>query len=98
MTTLLDIGNTLRAERKRQKMFKTKLAEVSGVHRNTLSNLEAGAGNVELNTLIAICEQLGLDIRLIPKEVSDLVAPEGGRTRSALSQLLIDKLGPSTKE
>jgi transcriptional regulator with XRE-family HTH domain len=98
MTTLLDIGQKLRVERERQSLFKTKLAELSGIHRNTLSELEAGTGNVELNTLIAICDKLGLDIQLVPKEVSASNAPEGGRKRSALSQMLHERLSATTKD
>lgn len=92
MTTLLQIGEQLRAARKKQKLYKTQLAESSGVHRNTISNLESGAGNVELNTLIALCDQMGLDIQLVPKEVSGMVAPEGGRQQTALSRYLSERL------
>ncbi|WP_061534826.1 MULTISPECIES: helix-turn-helix domain-containing protein [Collimonas] len=72
MTTLLQIGQSLRAERVHQKKHKTKLAKASGVHRNTLSGLEAGVTNVEMNTLIALCDQLGLDIVRVRKEVAIL--------------------------
>jgi transcriptional regulator with XRE-family HTH domain len=68
MTTLHDIGSQLREERQRRKLFKVKLAQASGVHRNTVSDLEAGVGNVELNTLLALCEQLGLDVHLVAKD------------------------------
>lgn len=91
MTTLLDIGTTIRAERKRQKLFQKQVAEGSRVHRNTLADLEAGKGNVELNTLIAICDQLGLDIQLIPKQVSAMTGSDV--QQSALSALLDEKLG-----
>lgn len=67
MTTLQEIGAQLREERLRRKLYKVKLAEASGVHRNTVSDLESGSGNVELNTLIALCDQLGLDIHLVAK-------------------------------
>lgn len=67
MTTLHEIGAKLREERLRRKLFKVKLAEASGLHRNTVSDLESGSGNVGLNTLIALCDQLGLDIHLVAK-------------------------------
>ena len=67
MTTLLDIGMQLRAARGRAHLYKKQLAENSRVHRNTVSALEAGRGNVELNTLLALCHQLGLDIQLVPR-------------------------------
>jgi transcriptional regulator with XRE-family HTH domain len=92
MTTLLQLGQMLRAERQQRKLAKTELSAQSGVHRNTLHLLESGTGNVELNTLIAICNALGLSIRLIPNEVADQVAPAGGLKPSALSRVLAEKM------
>jgi len=92
MTTLLQLGQMLRTERQERQLAKTELAAQSGVHRNTLHLLESGTGNVELNTLIAICDALGLSIRLIPNEVADQVAPQGGVTQSALSRMLAQKM------
>lgn len=66
MTTLLDIGGMLRKERVKQKLSKVRLAELSNVHRNTILQLESGIGNVELNTLISICNVLGQSIQLVP--------------------------------
>ena len=67
MTTLRDIGIQLREERQRRKLYKVGVAEATGVHRNTVSDLEAGVANVELNTLMALCEFLGLEVKLVPK-------------------------------
>jgi len=67
MTSLVEFGAQLRAERERQLMFKKALAERAGVHRNTLADLEAGRGNIELKTLLAICELLGFDLVLVRK-------------------------------
>lgn len=92
MTTLSEIGAALRAERKRQKLYQKQVAEAAGIHRNTLADLEAGKGNVELNTLIAVCDQLGLAIRIVPKEVSTMVGA-GDLQQSALSALLEESLG-----
>jgi transcriptional regulator with XRE-family HTH domain len=71
MTTLLQIGERLREIRKEKGLYKIALAERSGVNRNTLHSLESGTGNVELNTLLGVCDELGLDILLVPKSVSD---------------------------
>lgn len=68
MTTLLDIGNQLRQARQQRKLYKVRVAAASGVHRNTVSDLEAGLANVELNTLLALCEHLELDVKLVPKQ------------------------------
>lgn len=71
MTTLLHIGQRLRDVRLATGQFKKTLAESSGINRNTLHNLESGTGNVELNTLLAVCDTLGLDILLVPRAVAD---------------------------
>ena len=73
MATLSDIGAALRERRKRQGITLSALAEKSHVHRNTLSALERGVGNVELNTLLTVCEQLGVDIVLQPAAISGLL-------------------------
>ncbi len=95
MATLSQIGNSLSQARKQQKLFKTRLAEQAGVHRNTVQQLEAGLGNVELNTLIAVCEVLGLEISLRPKGEGQF-AQEAAPSPSALSQMLEQRLGRPT--
>ncbi len=92
MTTLYDLGKQLRAQREAKQLFKTSLATASGVHRNTVSQLESGGGNVELNTLIALCDQLGLDICLVPKEISTFAAADSEHIASAMSNMLARKL------
>jgi transcriptional regulator with XRE-family HTH domain len=76
MTALHEIGTMLRTYRKRQGLTASELAQKSGIHRNTLSALERGHGNVELNTLLAICEQLELDLSLVPARVASVVRHE----------------------
>lgn len=94
MTTLRDIGATLRSYRKRKGLTVSALADASHVHRNTLSALENGTGNVELNTLLGICEQLGLELLLAPGRVGHLLreealhhAPAGEQASTELSPL-----------
>lgn len=98
MTTLFDLGEQMRAQRKAKRMFKTALAVASGVHRNTVYQLESGTGNVELNTLLALCNQLGLDICLIPKEVSAVATADTVRTSSSMSRMLTRRLAKPSKE
>lgn len=85
MTALHKIGASLRTYRKRQGLTGSELAQRSGIHRNTLSALENGHGNVELNTLLAVCEQLGLDLSLIPSKLATIV--EGSVTLPSLPQI-----------
>lgn len=70
MTTLSKIGSMVQAARDSMGHPKTQIAAKAGISRNTLQQLEAGLGNVELKTLIAVCDVLGLDIVLVPKEIS----------------------------
>ncbi|WP_151448973.1 helix-turn-helix domain-containing protein [Lacisediminimonas profundi] len=77
MATLRDIGSKIKTARQRQQLTLLALAEKSHVHRNTLSALEQGVGNVELNTLLALCEQLGLDVVLVPRHTTSYLEPAG---------------------
>ncbi|MDB5798634.1 MAG: family transcriptional regulator [Paucimonas sp.] len=76
MTNLREIGGMIKDARLRLGISASALATASQVHRNTLSALEHGTGNVELNTLLALCEQLGLEIILAPKQLTQFVARE----------------------
>ena len=93
MTTLAQIGSMLHAARMKAGLKKTQLAGLSKVHRNTVQQVEDGAANIELNTLIALCDSLGLSIILVPNEVAEQIAPEKGLRQSALSRALDDRLG-----
>ena len=86
MTTLQQIGQQIHTQRRRLKLFQNELAARSKVNRNTLSQLEAGTANVELNTLIALCDELGLEIVLVPRAVAALVAPSAPPAKSARSR------------
>lgn len=77
MHSLLALGARIRAVRKAQKLSSTNLAERSGIHRNTLQALETGKGNIELSKLLSICTELGLELLLVPQEVSAQRASEG---------------------
>lgn len=91
MATLHEIGLVLRSYRKKHGLTVSALAQKSNVHRNTLSALEHGVGNVELNTLLAVCEQLGVELMITPGRVARLVQQgglEGSReTGHTISQL-----------
>lgn len=76
MTTLHEIGALLKSYRQKGGLTVSALAERSNVHRNTLSALEHGVGNVELNTLLAVCDQLGLDLVPTPRRIAALFREE----------------------
>ena len=56
------IGLTLRRRRNFLGITQEDLAEISGISERTLRNIEKGQANPELDTLIKICEVLGLEI------------------------------------
>lgn len=72
MTTLAAIGTFLRQARKDRAMTASELALKAGISRNTLGALEAGRGNVELNTLLALLRCLQLELQFVPEAVADL--------------------------
>lgn len=88
MHSLLALGSRIRAARKAQKLSSTHLAERSGIHRNTLQALETGKGNIELNKLLSICSELGLELLLVPQEVAAQRATDGDGARTELSERL----------
>lgn len=88
MHSLQALGARIRAVRKAQKLSSTTLAERSGIHRNTLQALETGKGNIELSKLLSICSELGLELLLVPQEVSAQRAGEGEGARTELSERL----------
>lgn len=91
MITLLEIGQQIRKERKKQKMTGVELAELCDIHRSTLGKLESGTGNVELNTLLAICAVLKMSIRIVPQEVEHIPSIQTPKTKSVLEQFLEEK-------
>lgn len=90
MQSVQDLGARIRAVRKSQKLSSASLAERSGIHRNTLQALETGKGNIELSKLLSICCELGLELLLVPQEVSAQRAAdrEGDGARTELSERL----------
>ena len=96
MTTLADIGHLIRQTRKAQGLSGSALAERAGISRNTLGALEAGRGNVELNTLLALLDSLGLDMQFVPLLVADLTRV-GADTRTTGLQDEVRRLMPAAR-
>lgn len=44
------------------------LAEITGISSRTIRNIELGAANPELMSLIALCEALGMEIKISVKQ------------------------------
>ena len=62
--TSKDLGAAIRAERKRQKLTQTEVANLCAVSLSFISNLENGKETAELEKALKVLSTLGLDITL----------------------------------
>lgn len=58
---LTTVGERVRRLRERQKLSGSDLAEMAGVHPNTIRNMEAGK-SVTLGTVFHVAEALGIEV------------------------------------
>lgn len=61
------IAQDIKARRKVLNIDQKTLANLAGVHKNSLIQLESGSGNPTLEVLIKICEVLGLELKTSTK-------------------------------
>lgn len=61
-TTAAELGAIIRAERKRQRLTQTDLAEYCGVGINFVSSVERGKETVELGKCLLLVQMLGIDL------------------------------------
>lgn len=58
------IGATVRYRRKFLKITQEDLADISGISERTLRDIEKGLANPELESLMKLCEVLGLELTI----------------------------------
>ena len=58
------IGDILQSRRKARKIAQEQLADIAGISPRTLRNIEKGIANPELETLMKICNVLGMEIKI----------------------------------
>lgn len=63
------ISKTLKERRKSAGITQKDVAELSGVAIHTISDLESGKGNPTLEVLDKICDVLGLELTIQPKNL-----------------------------
>lgn len=96
MTTLAQLGSRFKAARKKKALTIQQLAERSQTNRNRVALFERGLANVELNTLLVLCDELGLDVVLVPKEVSSqLSSPPSSDRLTGMRARVARRLGQS---
>ena len=66
-SSLLAVGETIRASRQRARLSQDGLADLASISRRPLYLMESGKGAVRLDTLIKILDALGLEMRIQPK-------------------------------
>ncbi len=60
--TIEQIGVLIKNRRAFVKISQEDLAEISGISERTLRKIEKGSANPEMESLLKICEVLGLEI------------------------------------
>jgi y4mF family transcriptional regulator len=58
------IGDIIQSRRKARKIAQEQLADIAGISARTLRDIEKGIANPELETLIKICNVLGMEIKI----------------------------------
>ncbi|MFA5489592.1 MAG: helix-turn-helix transcriptional regulator [Candidimonas sp.] len=67
---LRSFARILRDALKKRGMTQASLREAAGISRQTMSNVLSGTSDYKLSTLFAVADRLGLDVVLVPKDVS----------------------------
>lgn len=61
------IGEVIRERRMQQRVTLEDMAALTGIGINTLSRLERGVGNTQMNVLLRVLDILGLEISIQPR-------------------------------
>lgn len=61
-TVLIQFGNKIREERRKQHLSQEKLAEKAGLHRTYIGMIERAEKNITLENIHRICKALGLNL------------------------------------
>ncbi len=59
-----NIGEKIKERRKFLKITQGDLADISGISERTLRDIEKGLANPELESLMKLCEVLGLELTI----------------------------------
>jgi DNA-binding XRE family transcriptional regulator len=65
---IMHIGIVLRDIRREQNMTKRQLAELSGLHRNTLRRMESGKYTSGVDKIERVAHALGYELELMKRE------------------------------
>jgi len=59
-----EIGSTVRERRKFLKITQEDLGDIAGISERTLRDIEKGLANPELESLMKLCDVLGLELTI----------------------------------
>lgn len=83
--TLKELGSQLDRYRKLQGLKKMEFASKSGLHPRTLQHILQGDADYQITGLLAVVDRLGLELILVPKEISS-----GSKTEGVIVKSLVD--------
>jgi HTH-type transcriptional regulator/antitoxin HipB len=67
-STTVAFGKRIRDRRQRLGLSQTALADVVGVNRRVIGELERGKPSVQLNIALRVAEAIGLDVALLERD------------------------------
>lgn len=73
MQTSQQIAIALQSQLKRRSLTQESLRRETGISKQTLTNVLSGTHDYKLTTLLAVCDRLGLDVLLVPRELGEAV-------------------------
>lgn len=59
-----EIGEKIKERRNFLKIKQEDLADIAGISERTLREIEKGGANPELNSLLKICDVLGMEVKI----------------------------------
>lgn len=69
-----DLGSLVRSKRKKKDLSQQQLAEICGVGRRFISELEAGKKeSYDLGLTLRVLQRLGFEVRIFDKEENEFV-------------------------
>lgn len=73
MLAAKDLGLFVKAARTQDRLTLREAAALCGVTPGTIQKIEHGSGDVKLSTILAVCNALGVELRIRfePKEAPD---------------------------
>lgn len=69
---LLSLGKSIKNRRKELKLTQPYLADLAGVSVNTIFKIERGDANPTIEVLTKIAEVLGMEFKLVVREINQL--------------------------